>query len=106
MTDKEYFYQEYNAWYKETSILSNGIYDNEHFDNIVKMREKAAPFLLEILNDGPNQVVYACDLIYPNEVTYEGYTPLDWCCNVWKIILTAKLNGQTIDEIIGNEISE
>lgn len=97
MSDKEYFYQEYNAWMKETGILAHSIYENEHFDNIVKMGEKASPFLLEVLTEGPNQIVYACDLIYPNEVEYEGYTPLDWVCNIWKIILTLKQN---------NEISE
>lgn len=96
MTNREYFYAEYEAWKAETWLLSHGMYDNEHFDNIVKMGEKAVPYLLELLNKGPNHIVHACDLIYPNEVTYEGYIPLDFGCKTWATILTAKLNGQTI----------
>lgn len=96
MTDKEIFYREYALWKDETWLRSHSLYDSEHFDNIVKMGEKAAPFILEVLNDGPNHIVHACDLIYPDEVTYEGYIPLDFACKTWTIILTAKLNGQTV----------
>lgn len=96
MTDKELFYKEYVLWRDETWLRSHSLYDSEHFDNIVKMGEKAAPFILEVLNDGPNHIVHACDLIYPDEVTYEGYVPLDFVCKTWATILTAKLNGQTI----------
>ena len=96
--NREYFYQEYEAWRKETSLLSVGQYENEHFDNIVKMGEKAAPYLLEVLDKGPNHIVHACDLIYPGEVEYKGYVPLEHGCNAWKIILTLKLNRNEISE--------
>jgi hypothetical protein len=99
MTDKEYFEQEYSTWINETSVLGYGHYDNEHFKNIVDMGEKAIPFILEILeNEKIDMIAYACDLIYPDEVTYEGYVPLDFCCKIWTQILKEKLNKNEISE--------
>lgn len=98
MTNREYFYTEYKAWQQETSLLSVGMYENEHFDNIVKMGVKAVPYLIEVLEEGPNHIVHACDLIYPDEVTYEGYIPLDFGCETWVQILKYKFYNNEISE--------
>jgi len=98
MNNREYFYAEYEAWKNETWLLSTGMHNNEHFDNIVKMGVDAVPYLIEVLKEGPNHIVHACDLIFPDEVTYEGYIPLDFGCEVWLQILKEKLNKNEIPE--------
>ena len=101
--NREYFYQEYEAWKNETQFLSVGGFNNDHFDNIVKMGDKALPYIIELLEKGPNDIVHACDLIFPGEVTYTGFVPLDYCCKVWLQILKIKL----IKDVLENhEISE
>ena len=101
--NREYVYQEYEAWKKETSFLSVGQYENEHFDNIVKMGENVLPYLIEVLEQGPNHLVHACDLIFPGEVEYNGYIPLDFGCKVWVEVLKTKL---VKDVLKSHEISE
>ena len=88
----EYLQTEYDLWRKEVGILAIIDFENEHFKNIVNVGKDAAPFLIKLLEEGPNQVVYACDLIFPDEVTYKGYCPLDFVCNVWLTILKLKYN--------------
>ena len=102
MLAEEYFYNEYNKWREETMLLSTGIFDNEHFENIVKMGKDAAIFLLNVLMEGPNHIVHACDLIYPDEVTYEGYIPLEMVCQVWCHILKEKLREDALSKQTNN----
>ena len=78
-------------WNRETAYLSVGIFDNRYFDEIVKMREDAVPFIYEELKKGPTLLVHALDKIYPNTVKCEGYVPLTTICNVWLNILSKKL---------------
>ena len=107
MTDKEYFYTEYKLWKDETMFLSTGNYDNDHFRNIVAMGEKAIPYILEVLEkEKIDMIYYACELIYPDEVKYDGYVPLKFCCKVWRQILKMKLNNITELKLDTDEISE
>ena len=79
------------GWNRETAFLSVGNFDNRYFDEIVKMKEDAVPFIYEELKKGPTLLVHALDKIYPNTVKCKGYVPLSTICNVWLNILSKKL---------------
>lgn len=79
------------GWNRETAFLSVGNFDNRYFDEIVKMKEDAVPFIYEELKKGPTLLVHALDKIYPDTVKCKGYVPLSTICNVWLNILSKKL---------------
>jgi hypothetical protein len=79
-----------NLWLGNNSLLANNNYDDSNFKEIVEMREDAVPLILEELHKGPTPLVHALDLIYPGEVEYDGYIPLEAICSLWEAILTGK----------------
>ena len=82
------FASNFNGWVNETSYLTNDIYSNKHFDDIVSMKEDAVPFIIEELKKGPTPLVHALDCIYPGRVKYDGYVPLNIVCNIWLNLLS------------------
>lgn len=80
-----------NKWNRETAFLSVRNFENKYFDEIVKMKEDAVPYIYEELKKGPTLLVHALDKIYPDTVKCEGYVPLTTICNVWLNILSKKL---------------
>ena len=85
------FQKNLSNWNRETAYLSVGNFNNRYFDEIVKMREDAVPFIYEELKKEPTLLVHALDKIYPGMVKCEGYVPLSTICNVWLNILSKKL---------------
>lgn len=79
----------YNYWNKESNFLSSNTYDNSDFQKIVEMGEDAVPGILEIIQDHPDPIVHALDLIYPDYMTYNGYVSLEDVCRTWVITLIA-----------------
>lgn len=79
----------YYYWNKEYNFLSSNTYDNSDFQKIVEMGEDAVPGILEIIQDHPDPIVHALDLIYPDYMTYNGYVSLEDVCRTWVITLIA-----------------
>lgn len=58
-------------WEKETMFLSdiNKIVGNDNFKQIISLGEKAAPFILEELNEKPSHIVWALNLIFGRQIS-------------------------------------
>ena len=82
-------YMNYEYWNRESKFLSTDNYNNSDFRKIVAMGEEAVPGILEIINNHPDPIVHALDLIYPDFMRYEGYVSLEDVCRTWIITLTA-----------------
>lgn len=74
-------------WNYQTSLLANNQFENDYFEEIVKMKEAAVPYILKELQKGPTPLVHALSLIYPDTVKCVGYVPLDALCSLWEDIL-------------------
>lgn len=85
--EKLKFEMNLNIWNYQTSLLANNRFDNDYFQEIVKMKESAVPFILRELHKGPTPLVHALDYIYPDMVKCDGYVPLDALCSLWEDIL-------------------
>ena len=79
----------YEYWNHDSNYLSSSNYDDADFRKIVEMGEDAVPGILEIIQEHPDPIVHALDLIYPNYMTYEGYVSLEDVCRTWIITLIA-----------------
>lgn len=79
-----------NIWNNQTSLMANNNFDNLYFKEIVKMGEKAVPFILRELKKGATPLVHALDLIYPGTIEYKGYIPLGAICSLWEDLLIKK----------------
>ena len=79
----------YEYWNRESKFLSTDNYNNSDFRKIVAMGEEAVPGILEIINNHPDPIVHALDLIYPDFMRYEGYVSLEDVYRTWIITLTA-----------------
>ena len=87
--NKQKVFTNYNYWNRESNFLSSNTYDNSDFQKIVEMGEDAVPGILEIIQDHPDPIVHALDLIYPDYMTYNGYVSLEDVCRTWVITLIA-----------------
>lgn len=76
-------------WNRSSNFMSSNNYDNADFERIVAMGEDAVPGILEIIQDHPDPIVHALDLIYPDYMSYEGYVSLEDVCKTWIITLLA-----------------
>ena len=79
----------YDYWNRESNLCSSNNFDNANFRQIVEMGEDAVPGILEIIQDHPDPIVHALDLIYPEYMTYNGYVSLEDVCRTWIITLIA-----------------
>jgi len=82
----------YEYWNRNSNFMSSNNYDNADFERIVAMGEDAVPGILEIIQDHPDPIVHALDLIYPGYMSYDGYVSLEDVCNTW--IITLRLLGK------------
>lgn len=78
------------AWNQDTGLRSVDNFSSSYFEAIVEMKEDAVPYIYRELLKGPTPLVHALDLIYKDEVEYEGYLPLDFVCNIWLGLLKEK----------------
>lgn len=81
--------QNYEYWNRNSNFMSSNNYDNADFERIVLMGEDAVPGILEIIQDHPDPIVHALDLIYPDYMVYEGYVSLEDVCKTWITTLIA-----------------
>lgn len=57
------FIKELSLWREETTILSTGQYDNQHFKNIVSMGEPVVPLIIQYSWFCPSSIIHAVDNI-------------------------------------------
>ena len=81
--------RELNMQRVRVNYLSSSNYEDADFRKIVEMGEDAVPGILEIIQEHPDPIVHALDLIYPDYMTYEGYVSLEDVCRTWIITLLA-----------------
>lgn len=97
-TEFEKLYKDYKTTTMFLSVLPPHI---PQWDALVEWskahKEEAIDGIIEILEEGPDDIVGLCDELFPDTVTYEGYTPLDFVCNTWLVILIASKNGQILE---------
>lgn len=79
----------HDYWNRNSNFMSANNFDNADFERIVAMGEDAIPGILEIIQDHPDPIVHALDLIYPDYMSYEGYVSLEEVCKTWIITLLA-----------------
>lgn len=79
----------YGYWNSMSNFKSSNNYDDENFRQIVQMGEAAIPGILEIIQDHPDPIVHALDLILPNHVEYFGLVSLEDVCKSWILTLYA-----------------
>lgn len=79
----------YEYWNRFSNLMSSNNYNNADFERIVAMGEDAVPGILEIIQDHPDPIVHALDLIYPDYMSYKGYVSLEDVCKTWIITLLA-----------------
>lgn len=79
----------YEYWNRVSNIRSSNNFDNADFRQIVEMGEDAVPGILKIIQDHPDPIVHALDLIYPGYMTYDGFVSLEDVCRTWIITLLA-----------------
>lgn len=79
----------YEYWNRNSGFMSSNNYDNSEFRKIVEMGEEAVPGIIKIIQDHPDPIVHALDIIYPGYMTYNGYVSLEDVCRTWIITLTA-----------------
>lgn len=79
----------YGYWNSMSNFKSSNNYDDENFRQIVKMGEAAIPGILEIIQDHPDPIVHALDLILPDQVEYFGLVSLEDVCKSWILTLYA-----------------
>ena len=79
----------HDYWNRNSNFMSANNFDNADFERIVAMGEDAIPGILEIIQDHPDPIVHALDLIYPDYMSYEGYVSLEDVCKTWIITLLA-----------------
>lgn len=79
----------YGYWNSMSNFKSSNNYDDENFRQIVLMGEAAIPGILEIIQDHPDPIVHALDLILPNQVEYFGLVSLEDVCKSWILTLYA-----------------
>lgn len=82
------FKELYDKWYYDTFLLSLRDFKNEQgFIDLVNWskehKEEAVDSIVEMLNGGPDFVVYVLDELYDHPLTAEGYVSIEQYCNVW-----------------------
>lgn len=72
-------------WEKQTKILSSAksIIHQKDFQAIVKMGEKAAPFILLEIQKKPSLLVWALNLIYSQKITNNPDITIEEACKLW-----------------------
>jgi hypothetical protein len=74
-SDRELFERYYRNWKKQTGYYSDvdRIVNNENFRAIVQMKERAVPFIVEIIRERPTILVWALGMIYQKNVASDVY---------------------------------
>lgn len=78
-------------WQKQTKILSSAqkIIQHKDFQAIVKMGDKATPFILQEIKKKPSLLVWALNLIYNEKITNNPNITIEEACKLWVKTLKA-----------------
>ena len=89
----------YLDWDQNTAFMSVGNFENEWWYKLVEWskehKKEAVESIAEMLKEEPSFVVYILDDLFDHSLTYEGYIPLDYYCNVWIALIEFYNNGET-----------
>ena len=82
---KRKFYDHFNSWQNKTMFFSSvkSIVDQDDFKAIVSMGTKVAPFILEELEKGPSNIVWALNMIYRKKITDKPNVTIGEACKLW-----------------------
>ena len=83
--DELLFNQLVSQWEQETIFLSSlhTIVENENFKAIVKMGEKATPYIINYINNKPSTLVWALNLIYNTKISNNPNLTIPEACKLW-----------------------
>jgi hypothetical protein len=75
----------FKRWRERMGVSSSvgAIVEDENFQSIVLMGEKATPFIIQKIKEGPTLLVWALNLIYGKEVCDDPNVPLDEVGKLW-----------------------
>ena len=62
------------------------------------MGDKCIPWIHEIIDNHPDPIVHALDVMFPGVMRYEGYVPLNEVCEVWSELLTITHDQSPMDK--------
>lgn len=85
LIDRIKFDNFYKQWKDQTLFLSSiqKIVQNENFQYIVSMGEKAVPFILIEINSKPSLLVWALNFIYNKKITENPNATIEDACKLW-----------------------
>lgn len=83
--DKELFENYYENWLRNTILYSNPdiIFADENYKKIVDMRERAVPYICNILKQMPCFLVFALEEIYGYCLNIDNQYSLNELCERW-----------------------
>jgi hypothetical protein len=81
------FQDELYLWKCDTAFSATQDFENVHFKAIVDMGDKCIPWIHEIIDNHPEPLVHALDVICPGVMRYDGYVPLNEVCEAWSALL-------------------
>ena len=81
------FVSNYESFMAANAMSSVSNIDNVYFREIVKMGQRAVPYIYREILKGPTDLVYALDEIFGHPIKYTGFVPLKQTCDTWISIL-------------------
>lgn len=81
------FQDELYHWECDTAFSGDQDFENAHFKAIVDIGDKCIPWIHEIIDNHPDPLVHALDVMFPGVMKYEGCVPLNEVCEAWSSLL-------------------
>ena len=75
----------YQSWLNKTAFLSSAkaIVDNDEFKGIVAMGHDVVPFIIDVIDKEPSQLVWALNFIYGVKISNNPNTTIKGACKLW-----------------------
>ena len=81
------FQDELFRWECDNAFSGTQDFENAHLKAIVDMGDKCIPWIHEIIDNHPDPLVHALDVMCPDLMRYEGFVPLNEVCEAWSALL-------------------
>lgn len=84
-TDKLRFYSHYEKWIQVTAYMSsiNAIVEQTDFQAIVAMNYAAVPFIVDVIEHEPSNLVWALNFIYKKKISNKPNLTIPEACKLW-----------------------
>lgn len=84
MNERRRFYNYYNSWVSQTAFLSSvkDIIYQDDFQRIIGMGKTAIPYILEIIEAKPSNLVWALNMICKEKISEKQLT-IKEACKLW-----------------------